>query len=128
MGAGRRRACHRPLVHCRHQLNNLYKLLVQATANPGVSRQLSRFLAQLPWQVYQRDVLSRLREGNCQGVDDIEWLRVLRFYQEGEVRTLCWCAIAVCRPGSCSCRHMCTSSSWWERLDTKACCVLTALI
>ncbi len=38
-------------------------------------------------QVYQRDVLTRLCEGRVEGVNDIEWLRVMRFYQEGEVST-----------------------------------------
>jgi hypothetical protein len=36
-------------------------------------------------QVYHRDVLVRLSEGRVESSEDIEWLRVLRFYQEGEV-------------------------------------------
>lgn len=36
-------------------------------------------------QVYHRDVLGRLKEGRVEDVDDVEWLRVVRFYQEGEV-------------------------------------------
>lgn len=40
-------------------------------------------------QVYHRDVLVRLSEGRVESSEDIEWLRVLRFYQEGEVRREC---------------------------------------
>jgi hypothetical protein len=36
-------------------------------------------------QVYHRDVLYRLTERRVDSGEDIEWLRVMRFYLEGEV-------------------------------------------
>ncbi len=48
--------------------------------------------------MYQRDVLVRLMDGHVEGgVQDIEWLRVLRFYQEGEVREAVPGALAISR-------------------------------
>ena len=42
-------------------------------------------LLQLLSQVYHQDVLARLRESRVESEEDIEWLRVMRFYMEGEV-------------------------------------------
>ena len=36
-------------------------------------------------QVYHQEVTQRLHTQRVQSVDDIEWLRVMRFYSEGDV-------------------------------------------
>ena len=38
-----------------------------------------------PLQVYHKDVTQRLRDSRMSALSDIEWLRVVRFYEEGEV-------------------------------------------
>ena len=38
-----------------------------------------------PPQVYHKDVTQRLRDSRMTALSDIEWLRVVRFYDEGEV-------------------------------------------
>ena len=43
------------------------------------------FLSSFLHQVYHKDVTQRLHDSRMTSVSDIEWLRVVRFYNEGEV-------------------------------------------
>lgn len=45
-------------------------------------------LVTLP-QVYHADVLQRLRDQRVTSASDIEWLRVLRHYMEGDILARC---------------------------------------